>query len=91
MTHEIKISPEFFNAVKSGAKNFEIRINDRNYQLHDELILKEWDQHGYTGRELHRWIGYIYYGDGAYGISEGTVVMALKRSRPIEADEVEVE
>lgn len=82
MKHELKILPEYFNAVNSGAKSFEIRINDRNYQLHDELILKEWYRGKYTGRELHRWVGYIYYGDGAYGIAEGTVVMALKRSRP---------
>lgn len=82
MKHELKILPKYYNAVNSGVKNFEIRLNDRDYQRHDELVLKEWECGKYTGRELHRWVGYIYHGDGTYGIPEGTCVMALKRSRP---------
>ena len=76
--HELKILPEYFEAIKSGAKNFEIRLNDRDYKLHDELVLKEWDRGEYTGREIHRWVAYIYHGDGTYGIEAGTVVMALE-------------
>lgn len=45
MIHELKILPEYFDAVNCGKKNFEIRLNDRNYQKDDELILREW---GYT-------------------------------------------
>jgi hypothetical protein len=82
MTHELKILPKYFDAVNCGLKNFEIRINDRNYQEDDELILKEWERGKYTGRECRRWVGYIYHGDGTYGIAENTVVMALKRSAP---------
>ena len=83
MTHELKILPKYFDAVNCGLKNFEIRINDRNYQEHDELVLKEWYRGKYTGRECRRWVGYIYHGDGTYGIAENTVVMALKRSKPM--------
>lgn len=83
MTHELKILPKYFDAVNCGKKNFEIRINDRDYQEHDELVLKEWYRGKYTGRECHRWVGYIYHGDGTYGIAENTVVMALKRSKPM--------
>lgn len=82
MTHELKILPEYFDAVRSGAKNFEIRVNDRDYHLHDKLVLKEWNRGKYTGREVERWVGYIYHGDGTYGIPEGVCVMALKRSAP---------
>ena len=82
MTHELKILPKYFEAVNCGKKNFEIRINDRNYQEDDELILKEWERGKYTGRECRRWVGYIYHGDGTYGIAENTVIMALKRSAP---------
>ena len=83
MTHELKILPKYFDAVNCGKKNFEIRINDRDYQEHDELVLKEWYRGKYTGRECRRWVGYIYHGDGTYGIAENTVVMALKRSKPM--------
>ena len=77
MVHELKILPEYFEAVKSGVKTFEIRINDRNYQEGDMLILKEWYHGKYTGRELKKYVNYIYYGDGTYGIQEGVVVMSL--------------
>lgn len=83
MIHELKILPEYFDAVNCGKKNFEIRFNDRNYQKDDELILREWNGEEYTGRECHRWVGYIYYGNGEYGVAKNTVVMALKRSAPI--------
>lgn len=87
MTHELKILPEYYNALLGGAKNFEIRKNDRNYQLHDKLILKEWDlkRNDYTGRQLERWVGYIYHGNGSYGLAKGYCVMALKRSAPMKA------
>ena len=86
MTHEIKILPKYFGAVMSGAKNFEIRKNDRDYKVGDTLILKEWDRGKFTGRELERGVGYIYYGDGTYGLSEDYCVMALKRGKPCVLD-----
>lgn len=82
MTHELKILPEFFRAVNCGEKNFEIRKNDRDYQKHDVLILKEWDGEKYTGRQIERSVGYIYNGDGSYGLAEGYCILALKRGRP---------
>lgn len=78
MVHELKILPKYFEAVKSGAKTFEIRINDRDYHEGDMLILKEWHHGKYTGRETIKYVNYIYYGDGTYGIPEGVVVMNLE-------------
>lgn len=40
--HKLKCWPEFFIVVQSGRKNFEIRKNDRDYKVGDELILSEW-------------------------------------------------
>lgn len=42
-THELKIWPQFFEAVKSGVKTFELRVNDREFQTGDMVRLVEWD------------------------------------------------
>lgn len=41
--HKLKILPEYYNAQIEGKKNFEIRKNDRNYQVGDWLLLKEYN------------------------------------------------
>ena len=80
MTHELKILPEYFDAVAKREKTFEIRKNDRDYKVGDSLMLKEWHHGKYTGRRIMRYVNYIYYGDGTYGIPEGVCVMNLKIS-----------
>ena len=47
MEHELKCWPEFFARLKTGAKRVEIRKNDRDYKVGDELILKEWNPEVY--------------------------------------------
>ena len=42
MKHELKIEVSYYDAVKSGDKNFEIRYNDRGYQKGDTVILNAW-------------------------------------------------
>lgn len=79
MTHELKILPLYFQLVRSGAKTFEVRKNDRDFHAGDELILREWDG-DYTGRRIHRWVGYVYHGTGEYGLSNGYCILALKQS-----------
>jgi len=51
MIHNLKIWPEYFEAVKSGIKTFEARVNDRGYRVDDILHLREWSGQ-YTGREV---------------------------------------
>ncbi|ELI1839006.1 DUF3850 domain-containing protein [Vibrio fluvialis] len=48
--HELKILPEYFALQISGEKRFEVRHNDRDFQIGDTLILNEWDGESYTGR-----------------------------------------
>lgn len=45
MIHELKILPEFFEAVTSGRKQFEIRKNDRDFKVGDQLILREYKKY----------------------------------------------
>lgn len=48
--HELKILPEYFALQLSGEKRFEVRHNDRDFQIGDTVILNEWDGESYTGR-----------------------------------------
>jgi ASC-1-like (ASCH) protein len=41
-THHLKLHSDYFKDVKSGLKTFEIRKNDRDYQVGDRLILHLW-------------------------------------------------
>ena len=89
MTHELKCWPEFFQAMMDGKKTFEARRNDRNYQVGDTLILKEWcpadSIHSavgdYSGREIKAIVTYVLQGSEANcktGIGEGFCVMSIK-------------
>ena len=53
-TIEKKIWPEYFDAVASGKKKFELRLDDFEIHEGDEMLLKEWDPKTkqYTGREM---------------------------------------
>jgi hypothetical protein len=42
MIHNLKTWPVLFADVVSGAKTFEVRIDDRGYQVGDILCLKEY-------------------------------------------------
>lgn len=72
-SHHLKIKTEFYEALISGEKTFEIRKNDRNYKVGDKLILKEFDGEKLTGRWTERVVTYIT----DYAQREDYVVMGL--------------
>lgn len=39
MNHILDIQDKYFNDIKTGIKTFEIRRNNRNYQINDTLTL----------------------------------------------------
>jgi hypothetical protein len=43
MRHFLKTVSPFFEAVERGEKTFEIRKDDRDFQVGDELVLRHWD------------------------------------------------
>lgn len=72
--HELKILPEYFEAVVSGNKRFEIRKNDRNYKKGDILRLNEYQDGQYTGDVHIAEITYIT----DYAQQDGYVVLGIK-------------
>ena len=60
MEIEKKIHPEYFEAVASGKKKFELRLGDWTCHEGDTLVLKEWDPQTkeYTGRETRKTVTY---------------------------------
>jgi len=74
----LKVWSEYFDALVSGDKSFEVRKNDRNYQVGDILQLREWDKDKgeYTGRYASKVVTYMLNG-GMFGIEQGYCVMGL--------------
>ena len=75
MIHELKIAPMYFEAVISGKKTFEVRKDDIDYQENDVLILKEYDNNAYTGREFAVIVTYIMRGEYC---KDGYCIMSIK-------------
>lgn len=83
--HLLKTDPEVFQAVLSGAKTFEIRLNDRGYVVGDVLGLRETKHTGaemragaplvYTGRECQRFVSHVLTG---YGLADGWCCLSFK-------------
>jgi ASC-1-like (ASCH) protein len=79
MEHNLKTRPEFFNELWLGRKTFEVRKDDRDFQVGDTLVLREWNpqSESYTGRDVVSEVTYILQG-GQFGVEEGYCVLALK-------------
>lgn len=76
--HALKLHPGYFDAAVELRKPFEIRRNDRDFQLGDYLLLEEYDPatKGYTGRHIHRRVLYLT----TFMQRPGYVVMGLARA-----------
>ena len=87
-THELKTDPRMFQASFDGLKPWEIRFDDRGYEVCDHLILRETQHCGedmkdgmplvYTGRELVVKVDFILFGHPAgYGLDDGWCIMSV--------------
>lgn len=75
--HELKIWTHHFVEVQSGKKAFELRKDDRGFQVGDLLCLQEYDPetHHYSGRSVYRYVVSIL--SKFPGLEEGYVIMGL--------------
>lgn len=76
--HHLKTYTAFFEDVRKGIKQFQVRKNDRNYQVGDTLILEEFDpvEKIKTGAWVPELI--IYKLDDERFCKEGFVVLGIK-------------
>lgn len=76
--HRLKTWPEYFQQVWASNKLFEVRKNDRDFQVGDRVDLVEYEPESekLTGREISAVITYVLHG-GLFGIEKGHVAFGL--------------
>lgn len=85
--HELKTDADVFQQVWEGSKTFEIRKNDRDFQVGDMLVLHETLFSGaamasgavleYTGLQVVAPVIGILRGP-VYGLADGWCIMSIK-------------
>ena len=79
MRHELKIKPEYFQAVWDGRKRAELRKDDRDYHVGDILILREWECEEYTGSGIAVRVTHILRHCAEYGLADGYCILSIER------------
>lgn len=74
--HNLKIKPQYFNDVVCGIKTFEVRKNDRDFEIGDLMVLEAYDNKKYTGSFVNTEITYIL--DDPRFCKEGYVILGFK-------------
>ena len=75
--HELKTQTAFYQEVERGVKNFEIRKNDRDFQVRDVVSLLEYVGDVPTGRKIiGMQVKCIFHG-GQYGLEEGYCILGF--------------
>lgn len=78
MTHELKILPLYYEEVKAGNKNFELRKNDRDYMKGDTIRLRAWDGEKYLDRApLERTVKFVLMDCPEYGLMDGYCILGF--------------
>lgn len=83
LIHTLKTWPEYFYRVLHGQKNFEVRKNDRDFQIGDEVILEYFDPDNPESSKDYRApikirITYLLNG-GQFGIEPGYCVFGFEK------------
>lgn len=78
-THNLKLVQPFFNEVKNGTKTFELRRNDRDFKVGDEVVLKEYDmmRNKFSGNEVKVIITFILINRA--GLDEDFCIFSFKQ------------
>lgn len=95
--HHLKTDPEVFQATLDGKKTYDLRLDDRCFEVGDILILEETQFTGeemktgkpldFTGRALKLEVTHILRGP-IWGLKEGWVLMSHSQSLPTYLSEI---
>lgn len=77
--HVLKTWEEYFWEVVSQKKTFELRKNDRDFKVGDELLLECYDgkKNKYLNASTKVKVTYILEG-GSFGLEKGYVILGIK-------------
>lgn len=86
--HHLKIKPKYMKDIAVGKKAFEVRKDDRDYQIGDILYLQEYENGKYTGFILKNEVTYVLGRDEEEKkyVREGYVILGIRevyRHRPV--------
>lgn len=78
MTHLLKLADKYWEDVRSGVKTFEVRYNDRGFEVGDIVRFRRVN----SGKEM--WLDFIItyvltHDDFPQGIPEGWCVFSIER------------
>lgn len=81
MFHHLKVHPAPFQQLWTGEKTFELRLNDRGFEVGDVVHLQEWspETKTYSGRGLLRRITHMLLAGEFPGLQDGFCVLSLSR------------
>lgn len=76
--HNLKTWTPYFKDIKNGIKQFEVRKNDRDFEVGDTLILEDFNPitEKYTGNWIPELITYKL--DDIRFVKEGYVILGIK-------------
>ena len=79
MRHQLKIDSKYWYRINEGLKTFEVRLNDRDYQVGDEIefnvFVSEPNGSGDWIDDVPKKIIYIHSG---LGLKEGYVILGIE-------------
>ncbi|MDK1020213.1 MAG: ASCH/PUA domain-containing protein [Candidatus Hydrogenedentes bacterium] len=80
MLHDLKIWPEHYDVVVDGRKRFELRRDDRDFQVGDTLMLREWclETETYTGRSVLVRVAFVLREAEPFGLMEGFCAISIE-------------
>ena len=75
-THELKTHSEYWHEVARGNKSFEVRKDDRGFEVGDTLILNEYND-GYLPGIITTKVIYILRNASQFGLQDGYCILGL--------------
>lgn len=80
--HHLKTHPEYFKNIQDESKGFDLRKNDRDYQVGDIAVLWEYDPktNELSGESKRGLITYILQDCPKFGLKKGFCILSLNYS-----------